>query len=317
MSWFALALLCAFALAAADAGSKRWLQGASAGEITLVRFGWAGLLVAPIAFSAPWPAIAEPFWRWFLLLAPLEIGAMLVYMRAIRDYPLGLTLPYLAFTPVFVTLTGWLVLGETVDRNGLLGILLVVAGSWLLHLDVDTGGAGANAGVAHAAVAGGRAARAGRLPWRRWGRMALQPLRHGLSQTPTRLMLGVATIYSLTAVFSKAAMAGQPPMIFGARYFVLVGAATVLVIALPRPGSLRVLWRWDWRPPLIGALMGLMVVTHFAALAQVETAYMITVKRTSLLFGILFGAWLFQEDNLRRHLASASLMLGGIALILL
>ena len=39
-----------------------------------------------------------------------------------------MTLPYLAFTPVFVTLTGWAILGERVDLQGLGGIALVVAG---------------------------------------------------------------------------------------------------------------------------------------------------------------------------------------------
>ena len=67
-----------------------------------------------------------------LSIVPLEILAMLLYIRAIRDYPLSQTLPYLAFTPVFVTVTGYLLLGETLSGRGLLGILLVVAGAWLL-----------------------------------------------------------------------------------------------------------------------------------------------------------------------------------------
>ncbi len=45
----------------------------------------------------------------------------------------------------------------------------------------------------------------------------------------------------------------------------------------------------------VAGLMALMVLTHFLALAQAATAYMIAVKRTSILFGILLGAWVFRE----------------------
>jgi drug/metabolite transporter (DMT)-like permease len=44
---------------------------------------------------------------------------------------------------------------------------------------------------------------------------------------------------------------------------------------------------------------------------------MISVKRTSLLFGIVYGALLFGEEGLRRNLLAGSLMVGGVALIAL
>jgi drug/metabolite transporter (DMT)-like permease len=47
---------------------------------------------------------------------------------AIRDHPLSLTLPYLAFTPVFVIAVAWVLLGEEVSPLGAAGVGLVVAG---------------------------------------------------------------------------------------------------------------------------------------------------------------------------------------------
>ena len=65
----------------------------------------------------------------------------------------------------------------------------------------------------------------------------------------------------------------------------------------------------------VGVLMAVMVVTHFLAISMVEAAYMIAVKRTSLLFGILYGALLFREANLGRNLAAGVLMIAGVALV--
>ncbi|MCP5016979.1 MAG: EamA family transporter [Ketobacter sp.] len=135
MDWFWLALLCAFTLASADAATKLWLGEHRIGEITIIRLGLTGLLLSPALFLQPIPLLPPPFWLWIMLLIPLEILAMFLYTRAIRDHALSLTLPYLAFTPVFVTVTGWLILGETVNGRGLLGILLVVTGSWILNIE--------------------------------------------------------------------------------------------------------------------------------------------------------------------------------------
>jgi uncharacterized membrane protein len=63
-------------------------------------------------------------------------------------------------------------------------------------------------------------------------------------------------------------------------------------------------------------LNAVMVYTHFLALQQVEVAYMIAVKRTSLLFGILYGALLFHETGLRTRLPAGALMLAGVVTIL-
>ena len=224
------------------------------------------------------------------LLLPLEIIALLLYMRAIRDHPLWLTLPYLAFTPVFVTFTGWLLLGEQVSLPGFGGIFLVFAGTWMLNIESD------DPGDRHPLLA---------------------PFVAILRNPGSRMMLLVAAIYSLTSVGGKAAMQYMQADLFGPFYFSLLGAVTLLLFLLQQPRTLRALYRRPSHNVLVALFMAVMVITHFLALQQVEAAYMIAVKRSSLLFGILFGAILFRERGLGAHLAGGSLMLAGVALIAL
>ena len=89
------------------------------------------------------------------------------------------------------------------------------------------------------------------------------------------------------------------------------------MIAFIRPTSLKVLGRRPGKHLIIGALMSIMVVTHFLAIARVEVAYMISVKRSSLLFALLCGALLFQERHLGRHLAAGILMVTGVSMIVI
>ena len=288
MHWLALSLICAFCLASSDAAAKHWLRSAGARELVAIRLGLSGLLLTPWVLTFDVPELPPAFWAWLALIVPLEIVAMLLYMKAIRDYPLALTVPYLAFTPVLVVATGWVVLGERVDGNGLLGILLVVAGSWLLNFEQSD---------------------------RLRLSTLLAPLRAIVVNPGSRLMLATAAIYAITSVGGKAAMQWMPPEQFGAFYFVVLGAVTLLLLGLTHPASLRVR-RHGLGPLLIVAgFMAVMVVTHFMALAQVEAAYMIAVKRTSLLFGMLYGAMLFGERHLGRHLIAGALMVAGVATI--
>jgi drug/metabolite transporter (DMT)-like permease len=288
MSWLLPTLICAFALASSDAAAKRWLGGSNIWDMVLVRLGLAGLLLVPWLLWHPPGALTAPFWGWMVLLAPLEVAAMLLYMRAIRDHALSLTLPYMAFTPVFIVLTGYLILDESVSGRGLAGIALVVAGSWLLNFET-----------------------VGRLH----GRALLAPFRAIIRNPGSRIMLLAAAIYAFTAAASKAAMLEVGSEGFGALYFVIVGAFSLTLTALTRPRAYRVLVDRPGVSLLVAGLMALMVVTHFLAIAQVEAAYMIAAKRTSLLFGILYGALWFGERHLGRHLLAGGLMVAGVALI--
>lgn len=303
MDWFLLSLLCAFSLASADAATKAWLGDYSAAEISVVRFTISGLMLAPLLTGMPalW-TLPAPFWVWIAIMLPLEVAAMLLYMAAIRDHPLSLTVPYLAFSPVFVVFIADWLLGERVSAQGALGVLLVVAGAWLLNLR-------------HAEL----------LRPRTW----LAPLTAILREPGARMMLTVALIFGFTATMGKAVLAYLPPEHFGPFYFLMLGLLMPVVWALaglleragrrqarePAPNRRRNLFRRPRAVLTVALLNGLMVFTHFLALARVEVAYMIAVKRTSLLFGILFGALLFRERGLREHLAAGALMIAGVAVI--
>ncbi len=290
MSWFPLALICALSLASADALSKRHLSDYSGPELVLIRFTLSGLLLAPFVVLNPLPPVPLAFWGWVAALVPMELMAMWLYVLAIRDSPLSHSLPYLSFTPVLATVTGLLVLGERVSLQGFAGILLVVIGAYLLNIE-------------HARGDGLRG----------W----LAPFPAILRERGSRLMLAVAALYSLTSVMGKGALQYVPPETFGPFYWCILGLSALVVFSVGRPKLVRALWRRPGWHLAVGVLMGIMVLTHFMALARVEVAYMIAVKRTSLLFGILYGALWFREQGLGRNLLAGALMCLGVAAIVI
>lgn len=290
MEWFYLALISAISLAFADAFSKKYFRTCSGWELLLVRFSVPGLLLLPFSISGSYPPLSSEFWWWIAGLVPLELLAMLLYSLAIRDSALYLTLPYLAFTPVINVITGNLILGESVSSDKLIGILLVVCGAYLLNSKRHA--------ITHP-------------------KHLLLPLKAIVSEKGSRLMLIAAVVYSFTSVLSKGAMQYVEPKYFGAFYFSVIGLTGLLITLLVKPKSIAVVYHRPISTLAVALFMTVMVVSHFLAIALVEVAYMITVKRTSLLFGMILGALMFSEKGLAQHFVAGALMVIGVGVILI
>jgi len=67
----------------------------------------------------------------------------------------------------------------------------------------------------------------------------------------------------------------------------------------------------------IGFFSAAMIVSHFIALGMTDVAYMISVKRTSLLFSVVYGRVIFGEEHTGARLIGAAVMVAGVAMIAL
>ncbi len=288
MSWIFVTLLSAFSLASADAVTKKFLSNYRADALVVIRFTMPGILLLPLLVYLGIPELEIAFWGWVALVMPLEIIAMLLYSQAIRDTSLALTLPYLAFTPIFNVLTGYVILGEQVAWLGITGILLVVVGAWVLNIKHARGENYFD---------------------------VIAPFKAIVRERGSRLMLITAMIYSVTSVLGKGALSYTTPLFFGTFYYVFLGAVVLLMFVV-RGGNPVSLLSKNIKPHLlIGLFMAVMVITHFIAIQHVEVAYMIAVKRASLLFGILYSVILFHEKARANQFIAGGLMVAGVYLV--
>ncbi|HNR51487.1 MAG TPA: DMT family transporter [Deltaproteobacteria bacterium] len=284
MDWFFLALTAAFSLATADALTKKHFSRLSAYEMGITRLTYTLPWLALALFFIPWPRLDRTFFLAFGAALPLEVLAFLCYMRAIKVSPLSLTLPFLAFTPIFIILTGRLILGETVTPLGLAGILCIVIGAYFLNLSQ---------------------ARAG----------LLQPFKAIFREPGSALMLLVSFIYSLTSTLGKLAVLHSNPYFFGVSYYIVFALLMLSFLPLMKGARAENLLKNPKAGLMVGVFMALMVISHMLAISLVEAAYMIAIKRTSLLFGVLYGAWLFRETKITERLTGAAVMTAGVLLI--
>jgi drug/metabolite transporter (DMT)-like permease len=284
MDWFFLALLAAFSLATADALTKKNFSKLSAYEMGITRLTYTLPWLVITLFFIPWPRLDRTFFMAFCAALPLEVLAFLCYMRAIKVSPLSLTLPFLAFTPIFIVLTGRLILGESVTPLGIAGILCIVTGAYFLNLSQ---------------------ARTG----------LLEPFKAIFREPGSVLMLLVSFIYSITSTLGKLAILHSNPYFFGVSYYIVFALLMLSFLPLVRGARAENLLKNPMAGLMVGVFMALMVISHMLAISMVEAAYMIAIKRTSLLFGVLYGAWLFRETKITERLTGAAIMVAGVLLI--
>jgi uncharacterized membrane protein len=56
-------------------------------------------------------------------------------------------------------------------------------------------------------------------------------------------------------------------------------------------------------------------MSHMIAISLAHVAYVITIKRMSLIIGVLYGYFFFKEKNIRERLFGAMLMFVGFVMI--
>lgn len=285
-AWVFLSLICAFALATSDALTKKALVRSNEYLAAWFRLVFSIPLLLLIWLVVPTPKLDPAFYSAFILSLPLEIAAMILYVKALKVSPLSLTLPFLSLTPILLIVVSYLILGEKVSLQGSIGIVVLAAGGYALHFHEIRKGL--------------------------W-----MPFKAIWRERGSLLMIAVAIIYSVTATLGKMAIEHSSPLFFGVTYFCAVTVLFAPIALLMGRHELKeFIFTGQYKRLFFpGLIYSIMIVSHMTALNLTKVAYMISVKRISLVIGVIYGYFLFRETNIGERVFGALLMLTGFILI--
>jgi len=282
--WFFIALGCALLTAGCDAVSKRIMQDIDEWTTGAMVLLVSGVALLPLISCMEFGPVSLDLLVVLAVTIPLEVLGYYFFLSALRLAPLSLVLPLLAFTPVLTALTAFVMLGEQIGGYGVVGIGLVTVGAYILYTDPGKFNPAA-------------------------------PIKAIFSSPGSRRMLMTAAIWSLTVTLGKKGILIYGAIQFG--FLIIVFAAVcfgAMSLVRLKLGVARV------DPTvyvavlfvLAGVLMAGAQVTHFVSLSMAPVAYMISVKRISMVFGVIFGWLFFNESNIGYRLIASSVMVGGL-----
>ncbi len=285
--WVLLALIAAFSLATSDAFTKKSLRMHNEYIIAWLRLLFSLPLLIAACFIIPFPELSRDFYIIFLVALPLEIISIILYIKALKMSPMSLTLPFLSMTPLFLIIISYFFLGETVSDIGAVGIILIVAGSYMLNI-------------------------------KQFKKGIFEPFIAISKEKGSVYMIIVALIYSITASLGKAAIGLSSPVFFGSVFFTAVVIAFTPIAFYKGRDSIADLNFKVFKSALLpGLFYSIMIISHVIALSLTKVAYMISVKRLSLLIGVLYGYYIFKESGIKERLFGSAMMLSGFILIVL
>ena len=286
MLWFIFAFLTALFEATKDVLSKKSLKDIDEYVVAWSLPFFALPFLLPILLFTEIPSLGERFWLALVTGGTLYAFTLVLYMKALKSSDLSITVPMLTFTPLFLLITSPLMVGEFPGIFGLIGIFLIVAGSYLLNINKKSQG-------------------------------YLAPFKALLKEKGPRLMLVVAFIWSITSNIDKIGLQNSSPL-----FWVIAVDIYVALLMLPlctfRRNRKTAQIRANWRALLtLGLFGGLTAVCQMTAISLTLVAYVISIKRTSAIGGVLFGYLIFKEKGIRARLVGAIVMVFGVLFITL
>lgn len=281
--WLFLGLASGFFHALMSMVSKKALKDVNQ---YLAAFAYAAFSIPFFLISLIWldlTSVNSTFWWAAVSTALLNVIAITFFMKALSIGELSLTVPFLSFSPIFLIFTSNLMLGEFPTSFGVLGILLIVAGTYFLELKKEQG--------------------------------VLSPFKALLHNQGAQLVLLVALIYAVTSNLDKIAIQNSNPITRILVVQAIMSLALLLLIRFKSNQKMGIVTS-NYKILLpIGFFMALAILAQMTALTLTIVPYVISLKRTSAFFSIILGFIAFKERNVKPKLLGVVLMMAGVFLI--
>jgi drug/metabolite transporter (DMT)-like permease len=310
MLWVILAALGATANAAYYITTKRLLVSVDRDVLAAGSFFVTGIFLLMLALIRGIPPLGNELFMAIIATTVLNIIATSLSYRALATTDISLSVPMISFTPIFLIVTSFLLLGEIPTLLGVIGICVIVAGSYVLNMS-----------QAHTSL--------------------IDPVHAILRNRGSLYMLAVAFLYSVALNFDKMVVLNSDPVFGSALVCLLLGISFFvirLVSVLLRnighkdpavPVSQRVsslLKRQEILDPYIvnllpficiGVILTVESVTINYAFTLQIVPYVIAIKRMSIILIVFYGTLIAGEGEVYRRLAGAGIMVAGAILIIL
>ena len=286
MQWIIYSFLTALFESLKDVLGKKSLEKCNEYIVAYALRLFALPFLLPLLFFTKEIVLGSGFWIALLTGGTLNLITTVLYMKAIKASDLSVTVPMVTFTPLFLLLTSPIIVGEFPPLKGILGILLIVFGSYLLHLKEKHKG-------------------------------ILAPFKAIITEKGPRLMLVVAFIWSVTSNIDKVGIRNSSVVLWAVAIHIFIVITMVPLVWFTSRSSIHQFVKQRNMLIPLGFIDALKYFFQLAALQFTLVAYVISIKRTSAILCVIFGALIFKEKGIKERLTGSVIMVAGVLLITL
>ena len=244
------------------------------------------LLFLVLLFYGGIPDIEPLFWLALAVSSVINTICAILYFKAIKLSDLSQSVPLQAFSPMLLLITSPLILNEIPTVPGMIGIILIVLGSYLLNLKKRKAG-------------------------------FFSPFKALIKEKGSRYMLLVVLLWSITANFDKIGI--QNSSVF---FWSFASTAGIFLFSFPvmiikSPNITKNIKKHFKTLSMYGFISSLGTLAQMTAVSLTLVPYVIAIKRTSTIMSTIAGRLIFKEKNIKERLLGVVIMVIGVVLITL
>ena len=207
-------------------------------------------------------------------------------VKAAQISDLSVSMPLLSFTPLFLLFLSYAILKEMPTLYGFIGIILITIGAYIINI---------------------RDFRSG----------IFQPLKSLITNKGSLYAIIVAFIWSITANLFKLGILASNPIFFSASVYLVISFVMLPIIFYRLKDNFSEIKLNFGLLSILGFSGAVMIITSSIPMLYAIVPYVISLKRSSVIFTVLIGYYLFKERNIKYALIGTIIMLVGGVLITL
>lgn len=288
--WFAASLISAVVYSARGIVEKLYINKVDKYVLALaVRLFALPLFLIPLIINPSlivnFQDLPLRFWLATVYVSAISTPIeMIFFYKALQGAEISYLVPILSFSPIITSIFGYIFFKETPTILGLLGMLLIVSGIYILNVT-------------------------------KVGEGIFEPLKHLSGNKSVRYLSIMLAFYSIAIVIDKVAITGANMYFYAFVNYLLV-TISLFCITLYKAKSKLIELRTNFKPfAFIGLIVAVYTLLRFYALQHGTSSYVSAIMASSTIFTTIFGIIFLKEQNKYVKIAVACIATIGIILL--
>lgn len=261
------------------------LKPVNSSIIVWVQYAFAlPFLLVLLYFNYPEQINANVYWIAGLNSVLLIITTYML-VKALQMSKLSVSLPMLSLTPLFLVMLSYFMLREIPSKAGFIGIMLIVAGAYIANLRSE--------------------------------HRLLEPFKSLFKIKGSFYVIIVAFVWSITSNLFKMGIIASNAIFFTVLVYFFISLIMLPLFFINFNKKMAEIGKNFKLLAFLGVSSAFMIALVSYAMAIAIVPYVISLKRSSLIFSIFIGYFAFKEKDIRNSLIGTVIMLiGGILITL-
>jgi drug/metabolite transporter (DMT)-like permease len=291
MEWFILAFISALFSAASAVSEKKALFSLDALNFSFIVSTATLVFSLPFFLSVNISTVSSSGLIILFIKTILSAGAFMCVMLSMKNMEISEALPLLGLSPALVAIGGVILVNDILSGTEWLGIALMAAGAYVLEL---------KKGIKN----------------------PLEPFKALFSFSKYAYVFYALLLFTATSLIDRFLLKGDkfPPYTFMAFQQLFYAVVFALVILAKKRNAFKMVKELNRNTIYLIIAVALFTViyryTQIEATKMAPVALVLSIKRLSVLFAVVYGGRMFSEENLYRRIAAVVIILIGTALLL-